>query len=386
LLEHPEINVNHTRLDGVTPLYLAATKGYIEVIELLLSRGSNVNIEDHNGKTALRQALVGGHIDSAKVLIEYGTNITGLNYNQMSRYEETRDLYDDAISMCATLNRPALQADCLGWKAVFLTALNKLPDAMVCLHQAVTFDQSPQHKLLLAQAYALQGLHGTAGASVDAERSFNEALAMQQEASIYLYYGGFLFLQQRTAEAIKAWENALQAPKAAEITCLRHLAIGTVLPPLQHEIKTLHVFRSSPTLLAHFSLVYAYQQQGNQEKAELHFEQLSNAMAELELFHTHYSLYGHAFYCLGDYQSASWSFRLANEIYEINTPGKSYTLAKVNQQVCLSRIMGAGCLYQEHLAVSEKEKMEGAASKIQKYWREYVVRSRMETGEAQERS
>ena len=54
-----------------TPLYLAAKKGYDEVIKLLLQNGANVNAMGNQGWTALHVASANGHLTATHVLLDH---------------------------------------------------------------------------------------------------------------------------------------------------------------------------------------------------------------------------------------------------------------------------------------------------------------------------
>jgi len=61
-------NVNATNQWNVTPIYLAAALGHKEVCSLLLARGANVRIADHKGETPLQAARRNGHQDVIDLL------------------------------------------------------------------------------------------------------------------------------------------------------------------------------------------------------------------------------------------------------------------------------------------------------------------------------
>jgi len=282
----------------------------------------------------IRERLYPGkdHKDVAESLHNLGVTL-----HSMGKYGEARLHYDRAIAIAVALNNSSLQAEYLTWAAITLVALNQLPEALTYLLQAVSLDSSAYNKRLLAQGYALQAQDdSTISTTEHIEYYFKEALITQEEANIHLFYGGFLFLQQRNHEAIECWEKTLLAPQPNKPIFPRHLALGTILPPIQQEIRALGIFRSTPQLLAHFSLVYVYQKQGNQEKAQYHLEQLTSTIEALEPFHTHYSLLGHARLCLGLYQDAAEAFAIGAALYETIFPGKEYTLAEVHREFCLS--------------------------------------------------
>ena len=55
---------------GVTPLMLAATKGNLEIVKLLLAKGADITKTSKEGKTALNYAMANGHIKITTILTE----------------------------------------------------------------------------------------------------------------------------------------------------------------------------------------------------------------------------------------------------------------------------------------------------------------------------
>jgi len=53
-------------------LYLAASRGYLEVVRLLLRHGADVHTQPKNGVTPLQLAMSSGHAETAQLLLEYG--------------------------------------------------------------------------------------------------------------------------------------------------------------------------------------------------------------------------------------------------------------------------------------------------------------------------
>ncbi|WP_213804176.1 ankyrin repeat domain-containing protein [Granulicella sp. dw_53] len=64
-----------TRLEGVTPLMLAAGNGDAASIEALLAAGAKVDTANENGTTPLMQAAAAGTSDALLVLLNHGANI-----------------------------------------------------------------------------------------------------------------------------------------------------------------------------------------------------------------------------------------------------------------------------------------------------------------------
>ncbi|MBY0457944.1 MAG: ankyrin repeat domain-containing protein [Gemmataceae bacterium] len=55
-------------------LHLAARRGHLAVVELLLAGGAAVSRWNHDGSTPLHEAALGGHLEVARVLLAAGAN------------------------------------------------------------------------------------------------------------------------------------------------------------------------------------------------------------------------------------------------------------------------------------------------------------------------
>lgn len=56
---------------GQTALMLAVSHGRLEMVELLLESGADVNMKDDDGSTALMCATEHGHVDIVKTLLSH---------------------------------------------------------------------------------------------------------------------------------------------------------------------------------------------------------------------------------------------------------------------------------------------------------------------------
>ncbi len=58
-----------------TPLCVAAMNGHVNVIEMLVARGANVNYKDSKGQTPLMYATESGSVDAVKALLSHGAQL-----------------------------------------------------------------------------------------------------------------------------------------------------------------------------------------------------------------------------------------------------------------------------------------------------------------------
>ena len=66
-------------LNGYSPLSLAVLRGNVEVAELLISAGANVNTKDNMGELPLYWAVWMGNIALAEYLISAGADVNAKN-------------------------------------------------------------------------------------------------------------------------------------------------------------------------------------------------------------------------------------------------------------------------------------------------------------------
>jgi ankyrin repeat protein len=72
LLDHGADPEAREAESGSTPLYVAASMGRLEVVELLLARGAVVNAANKSGATPLHAAMANGFGQVAAVLRAHG--------------------------------------------------------------------------------------------------------------------------------------------------------------------------------------------------------------------------------------------------------------------------------------------------------------------------
>jgi ankyrin repeat protein len=75
LLVKAGAEVNKPDSHGQTPLRVAARNGRTDIVKFLLSKGAEVDTKGNDGATPLEHAASKGHLDIVKLLVEKGANI-----------------------------------------------------------------------------------------------------------------------------------------------------------------------------------------------------------------------------------------------------------------------------------------------------------------------
>lgn len=61
--------------DRLTPLNFAASRDHVEIIKMMIKKGTNIETLDRNEEMPLYSTTKWGHIEIIKILIEKGANI-----------------------------------------------------------------------------------------------------------------------------------------------------------------------------------------------------------------------------------------------------------------------------------------------------------------------
>lgn len=74
-----EVGINSRGSGGETPLHWMATLGDIAGVELLLSAGASVNVEDEHGNSALHAAVISRQEPIVRLLVDRGAQVCNKN-------------------------------------------------------------------------------------------------------------------------------------------------------------------------------------------------------------------------------------------------------------------------------------------------------------------
>ena len=71
-----KVNINAMNAEGLSPLHMAVIEGNIEVANLLISEGTNIELKDSKyGSTPLLYACQNGRLKIVNILLEKGADI-----------------------------------------------------------------------------------------------------------------------------------------------------------------------------------------------------------------------------------------------------------------------------------------------------------------------
>jgi len=83
LYEVDKVYINEV-VGGMTPIMLAASRGDIEIIDLLFTQGADPNKRGSAERTALQYAVEKNHVDAAKRLLAYGADIDAFDNGRLT--------------------------------------------------------------------------------------------------------------------------------------------------------------------------------------------------------------------------------------------------------------------------------------------------------------
>lgn len=99
---------------GGTPLCIACDIGHIEIVELLLDSGVNIDNWDNEGDTPLMLAAAQGHVDIVRLLLNRGANPNATNYiQQTALYSTMYNLDNNVLEIAELLLDHGAEIDCV---------------------------------------------------------------------------------------------------------------------------------------------------------------------------------------------------------------------------------------------------------------------------------
>ncbi|XP_066974427.1 transient receptor potential cation channel subfamily A member 1 homolog isoform X2 [Macrobrachium rosenbergii] len=73
-LAHPNVKVNYKNRKGMTPLHIASQENCVNIMQLLLDFGADLNSKDNNVFLPLHYAAIKGYSEACEILLSYGNS------------------------------------------------------------------------------------------------------------------------------------------------------------------------------------------------------------------------------------------------------------------------------------------------------------------------
>ncbi|KAI3787725.1 hypothetical protein L2E82_00092 [Cichorium intybus] len=111
-----DIDVNWVDSEGQTALHVGASHGYVEVLDFLITLGSDPDLADHNGWTPLHCSSMEGHVEAIEFLltriryVKYAVTKEGKTAFDLAVENGHTDLYD-MLHLGDVLHRAARKGD-----------------------------------------------------------------------------------------------------------------------------------------------------------------------------------------------------------------------------------------------------------------------------------
>jgi ankyrin repeat protein len=91
ILLRENVNIDHREYSlGRTPLMAATVSDRLEIMQLLLDAGADINLQDKNGNTALAMAARKGRPETVAFLLKHGADKSIRNKDGMTALEELK--------------------------------------------------------------------------------------------------------------------------------------------------------------------------------------------------------------------------------------------------------------------------------------------------------
>lgn len=86
-------------LEGYTPLIIAAKEGYLDIVQVLISSGADIEAAEETGMTSLMAAAREGHVEIVRVLLDAGakwntTTVAGITALDIAEHFENAEIIE----------------------------------------------------------------------------------------------------------------------------------------------------------------------------------------------------------------------------------------------------------------------------------------------------
>ncbi|CAH8866833.1 unnamed protein product [Trichobilharzia szidati] len=201
------------QVEGVPPLWCAAASGHLKLVELLVSRGADVNRTTITNSTALRAACFDGHEQVVRYLVEHGANIENPNRHghtclMISCYRRHDNIVEYLLSKNARVNRRSAKGN---------TALHDCTESgnLKCL-QLLLSHGAIMRKDEYGQSPIMSGANAAFKKIVDYLSVFDipdtgQKISFHEKAAAYDLLGASLFDRHSLVQdAVAAWFQAIK--------------------------------------------------------------------------------------------------------------------------------------------------------------------------------
>lgn len=104
------IEYENKKDEKYSALHLTTIRGYYDITKLLIEYGANIDEPDEYCDTPLKFATNNGHFNIVKLLVEHGANLFSLNDDNMNAYDVAKTSGNDIITqyLYSAMNNPTL--------------------------------------------------------------------------------------------------------------------------------------------------------------------------------------------------------------------------------------------------------------------------------------